>query len=783
MNQIFDVKFNDESKKDFLTYSEEVLTERAVPSAEDGLLSSQRKLLWTMSEYLKMDNSSKTKKCASIVGSTLLTSYFHGDQACYGVLTKMAQPFLMRYPLVDGQGALGTQESNDMVASARYTEAKPSLYADLMLQDYKKHPVPTKRTYNDEFDEPIVLPSAFPNALCNGKQTIAIGLTHNSLPNNLTEVCNLLIAYLQNNDITLDEILKILPGPDFPNGNIVINKQDVREAFRTGKSNVSLKVRGDYKIKDNKIIFTSIPYRVYRNTIKDQLNKNIDIFEQVLEDYNDESNLGKTKLVFEIKKGVSLVTVLNKLFTYTDLQSTLSYNMNYIVNGTPKLCSIKELVEAYIAHQERVMINIALFDKDKAEKRIHILEGLLKAIDKIDEVIKLIKSSKDKAEARNKIISFLNVDDIQANAILDMKLSKLTHLDKYELENELKENQNIVIRCDKIISEKSFRSQCLIENITKLRDKYGDARRTQLLQLDEPKVEKEVIEVIPQECIVSITESNLIKKTPSTNYKTQKRGGVGVKNKDDIIAFTCRTNTQDNLMVFSSKGKMYKILVDKIPEKNTRIDSLINFDKDEKSIAYASLYKDSPAEFVFFATKQGYMKKVPITEFTKMKKGSGISAINFHEGDELAAVTFINNEDMLLITKLGMSIHIQSNFGAASRVAMGIKGISLREGDEVLVCLPIHKTTDELLVVDETGCGKRFELRELTLQNRGGVGLTISKTAIAGVCLVDNKDKVLITGNKNTICIDASSVPSVLTRTSMGNILIKNNRVMSVSKV
>ena len=512
MSEIFDVKFNDESRQDFLTYSEEVLTERAVPSAEDGLLSSQRKLLWTMSEYLKMYSSSKTKKCQSVVGSTLLTSYFHGDQACYGVLVKMAQPFLMWYPLVEGQGALGTQESNDMVASSRYTEAKPSIYADLMMENFKKNAVPLKRTYNDEFDEPVVLPSSFPNALCNGKQTIAIGLIHNSLTNNLSEVCDSLVAYMKNEDISIDEIMNYLPGPDFPCGGTVINKGDIKEAFATGKSKVSLKVRGDYTIEGNKIIFTSIPYRTYRNNIKEQMTKCIEELETVIADYADESNLGKTKIIFKVKPGVEPEAALQKLFKLTDLQTTLSYNMNYIVNGTPRLCSIKDLMKAYVQHQENVLLNVTYFDKDKAEKRIHVLEGVLVAIDKIDDVIQLIKSSTNKADARIKLVGFLSIDEVQANAILDMKLSRLTKLDKDELAQELQDKKDFVAECNKIIGSHGHRLEKITEKVQSLKKKYGDARRTQLTQIEIPKESKSKPEFIPEPCGIVITTTHTIKR-------------------------------------------------------------------------------------------------------------------------------------------------------------------------------------------------------------------------------------------------------------------------------
>jgi DNA gyrase subunit A len=423
MDYITEIDILEESKDNFLTYAEEVLTDRAIPSAEDGLLSAQRKILWTMEDHLKMNSRSKTKKCNAIVGSTLATSYFHGDASCYGVLCKMSQDFLMRYPLIEGQGSLGTQESNDMVASSRYTEARPSKFADLMMNDFKKKVVPEKETYNNEYMEPIVLPAMFPNALCNGRQAIGISMAHNSQPNNLTEVCNAIIKYIQNDGLTIDELLEVMPGPDFPLAGTVINKKDIRAAFATGKSSVSLKVRGDYEIKDDEIIFTTIPYRTYRNKIKEQIEKNADELEKFIDDFNDESNLGKNKLIFHVKKGIAPEKALLKIFALTDLQTTVSYNMNYIVNGTPKLCSMIDLIKEYITHQTDVLLKATEFDKEKAEARKHVLEGLLVAIEDIDTAIELIKSSNDKNEAEQKLINHFKITSIQAKAILDMKLA------------------------------------------------------------------------------------------------------------------------------------------------------------------------------------------------------------------------------------------------------------------------------------------------------------------------------------------------------------------------
>lgn len=787
MSLITEVDILDEAKDNFLTYAEEVLTDRAIPAAEDGLLSAQRKILWTMEDYLKMDNKSKTKKCNAIIGSTLATSYFHGDIACYGVLRKMAQEFLMRYPLVTGQGQLGTQENNDMFSSSRYTEAKPSKFTDLMMNDFSKNVVPTKETYNGEFQEPIVLPSLFPNAICNGRQAIGISMAHNSAPHNLTEVCNAAIALIEKGELTIDEVLSYIPGPDFPLGGTVLNIKDVRTAFASGKSNTSLKIQGDYEIDGQDIVFTSIPYRTYRNKIKEQIEKNIEVLSELIDDFDDESNIGQNKLVFHVKDGVSVSKALNKLFLLTDLQSTLSYNMNYIVNGTPKLCSMVDLLHAYVDHQEEVLVNATTFDKEKAEARAHILEGLIAAVDKIDEVIALIKQSAGRADARIKLMDFLSVDEVQANAILDMKLGKLTRIDKEELVNELKEKKEFIAKCIEILTDKEVRNKVLISKITQLRDTYGDARRTKLLNTDIPKQEKEVVVVEPKDCVVVVTKKNTIKRIDAKNFKAQKRNTTGVKT-GDIVLFSQKTNTQDTLMVFSSKGKMYRVLVDNIPEgtnasNGTPISTLIEFENGEKPMAFTTMTRDTDKKFIFFATKNGTIKKVPLDEYDKMKR-TGIIAISFKDGDELADVTFINQEQMLLVTKNGMAIRFgTAEMPISSRTAQGVKGMKLNDGDSVIAALPIVDSADYLAIVSKNGLGKKMQIDELTLQNRGGKGLLCYKGEIAGAEIIKESDNLLINGDKSSIVISGKDIPT-LGRVSMGNIMLKNNeQVISITQV
>lgn len=789
---ITNVDILNEARENFLTFAEEVLTDRAVPNAEDGLLSSQRKILWTMYEYLKLNNKSKTKKCQSIVGSTLSTAYIHGDASCYGVLCKMAQEYLMRYPLIKGQGGLGTQADNSMISSSRYTEAKPSPYADAMFNDYAKGVVPLKETYNGEFMEPIILPALFPNALVNGREAIGVSMAHSSLPNNLSEVCDGIIAYIkQEGNIDTKGLMEYIKGPDFPLGGTVINQKDIFNAYNTGRSTISLKVRGDYMVEGNKVIFTSIPYRTYRNKIKDDINKNIETLEKFIEDFDDESSVGENRLIFKIKKDIDINKAIEVLFKLTDLQTTLSYNMNFIVNGTPKLCSLKDLIAAYVEHQTNVLLKATKFDKEKAEARIHILEGLLAAIDKIDEVIKLIKESSDKADARNKLINFLSIDEIQANAILDMKLSRLTRIDKDELIQEKKKNETTVAECIKIISDKERRNQVLIEKIQKLKKDYGDERRTKLINYDIPKEEKVKEEIIPEKCVVVMTESGKIKRIPTNSFKVQKKNTKGVKTQDDITSCIIRTSTADSLMIFSTKGVMYRINVGDIPNGTNSstgqsVKILTKMAIDEEPAIIYSIYHDTDAKYVLFATKKGTVKKTAIEEYINTKK-SGVVAIKLREGDSLAAATLIKDEDIFLITKNGQTIRFNSSeITPGSRNTIGLKGITLSDGDEVISCLPIRDKKDDLAVFGADGRGRRFKLDSLPIQARGGKGSKLAKDSgprIAAAVLVNDDDNVLIVGNKNSVCISAKDIPVLEAHQSVGNILIKADYVKSATKV
>jgi DNA gyrase subunit A len=787
---ITEVDILQESKDCFLAYTEEVLTDRAVPSAEDGLLSVHRKLLWTMEEVLKMDSNTKYKKSASVVGTTLSTSYFHGDTACYGALCKITQPYLMRYPLVDGDGNFGTQEGNGMEAAARYTNCRPSIYADLMMTQFKKNIVPLKETYNGEYYEPVVLPSLLPNAMVNGRETIAVGLAHSSLPHNLTEVCNAILARIKKGSaLTTDELMQYIKGPDFPLENTVINSRDIRTAFETGHSATSLKVRGKYTIDKDTITFTTIPYRTYRNKIKEQINKNIDVLENYIEDFSDISNVGKNCLVFKVKSGVTPESAVAKLFECTDLQTTLSYNMNFIVNGTPKMCSMSALVDAYVAHQDRIMVKATEYDRDKAEARKHILDGMLVVIEDIDKAIEIIRGSYDRAQAEAGLIEYFKLDKVQAKAVLDMKLAKLTKLDKDALLKELEEQKQILIECNKILNDVAYRGTKLAEMVTALRDKYGDARRTELIDVEVPKkvstkAAAAKVDIIPEDVVITMTENGTLKRTAKSSYRVQRRGGKGVKSSGDALLGVLKTNTTDMLCLFSNLGKMYRVPVHKIEAgKGVSITNFITLEPAESIVNFTSLRSKSCPKYILFFTEKGMLKKGVLEEYMNTNRNSGIKVIKLKAEDKVIKVVFQDEEDVVLLSKNGLGLRLETkDITTTSKIAGGVIGMKLDKDDKLVTALPVHKTTDKLALFSFEGLGKKMELSEIPVQGRNTKGIMTGMTKLVGGLMISDEDSVMAIGTPNTICIEAKSI-TLQSKKGSGTKIIGDGSINYVTKI
>ena len=791
MGDIIQTPIIGEVEQSFLDYSLSVITDRAIPSAEDGLKPVARRILWDMFDKGYMNNK-KFVKCAQPVGDTMGRFHPHGDSSIYGALVWLSQPWNMRYPLIQFHGNNGSRDG-DEPAAYRYTECKLSKTGEEMLADIKKNTVDWQNAYTDEEQEPIYLPGRVPNLIVNGTSGIAVAMACSFAPHNMNEVMDAAIHVAQNPGCNINEILNYIKGPDFPTGGTIINKDELPTAYLTGKGRA--RIRGEYTVESDKrgdsIVFTSIPYKVSKEDLVTEIDKLCE--EGKLEGITairDESNKDGVRFVIEVAKGISTEPIIAKLFKMTRLEDTYSFNQVALVDKKPQLLNIKQLLEIYIGHQKDVLLRKTKFEADKIAARIHILEGLLKALENIDNIIALIKKSESAAAAKTALMSQYGFSEVQAKAILDMKLSKLAKLEKVEIENEKAELIQELARLNAIIENPVPE---MINGFNQLKTAYGDARRSTITQVASTKEEKEIEFVEPEKCVVIMTEGGLVKRIPSTSFRTQKRNGKGVKTQDDITHAVIRTNTIDSLMIFSNKGKMYRLLVNDVPvgtnvSKGTSIKSLINMEMDEEPAVMYSIYRDTDAKYVLFVTKNGLVKKTALDEYVKTKKKTGIAAISLKDGDELAAVSLVKDEPLILISEKGYGIHFDSlEVGATSRTTSGVKGINLGDDDKVVAAIPIRNKTDKLAIFVQNGLAKKFDLSELPIQKRGGKGLmcykpTDSTGMVSAAALIEDRDSVLILGDKSSICIDATEIPT-LGRPSIGNQVIKNSKILSVSKV
>ena len=791
MGDIIQTPIIGEVEQSFLDYSLSVITDRAIPSAEDGLKPVARRILWDMFDKGYMNNK-KFVKCAQPVGDTMGRFHPHGDSSIYGALVWLSQPWNMRYPLITFHGNNGSRDG-DPAAAYRYTECKLSKMGEEMLADIKKNTVDWQLAYTDAEDEPIYLPGRIPNLVVNGTSGIAVAMACSFAPHNLNEVMDAVVHITQNPNCEAKEILNFITGPDFPTGGTVINKDELPAAYLTGKGRA--RIRGEYVVESDKkgdsIVFTSIPYKVSKEDLVTEIDKLCE--EGKLENITairDESNKDGVRFVIEVAKGASTEPIIAKLFKLTRLEDTYSFNQVALVDKKPRLLNMKQLLEIYIDHQKDVLLRKTKFEAQKVADRIHILEGLLKALEDIDNVIALIKASESAAAAKVSLMSKYHLSEIQAKAILDMKLAKLAKLEKVEIENEKKELETELARLNAIIANPIPE---LINVFNYIKKTYGDARRSTITQVATTKEEKEIEFVEPEKCVVMMTEGGLIKRIPASSFRTQKRNGKGIKNQDDITNAVIRTNTIDSLMIFSDKGKMYRLLVNDIPvgtnvSKGTSVKSLINMDMDEQPAVMYSIYRDTDAAYVLFVTKNGLVKKTALDEYVKTKKKTGIAAITIKEGDELAAVSLIKDEQLILVTENGMAIRFDSKeVSPTSRATSGVKGINIGADDRIVSAIPVRNTNDKLAIFAQNGMAKKFSLEELPLQKRAGKGLmcykpTDSTGNVAAATLVEDVDSVLIIGDKTSICVSASEIP-ILGRSSIGNLVIKNSKIQSVSKV
>ena len=770
----------DELSNNFIDFSYEANSCRAFADARDGLKPGQRACLWEM--YHKGYLSSKpTVKGAKVAGAVSGNWWPHGDVAIYETFTRMSQSWINNIPEVDWKGNNGSQIIPDSAASSRYTETRLSKATEEgMFHAIKKRVVKMIPNYSEDDEWPEVLPAIFPRLMVNGCQGIGSTIANVWLPHNLTDIGNVILSYIETNAVDFTGL-----APDFPTGCQIINKNDLAPIYATGKGKVTLRARADI-VKDH-IYFRELPYQVYVEPLIEKIKELASKGEITGIDavYNRSSKKG---IEVDVECSENPDAVLKQLYSKTDLQKSYSANQWALVGKTPKLLTLKDYCEIYVDHNLLCIQNEAQFDLDKAQDRLHIVEGLLRALEDIDNIIALIKKSASAAAAKDALIATYKFSEAQAKAIVDMKLGKLAGLEKVELNQEADELRKEVEELNTLFLNETKQREVLRERLTAFVKKYGDARRTGLEQIELPKAEKELETVVPEDCVVIATQNGDIKRVPAASFKTQKRNGKGVKTTDDAILDMISTNTVDTLMFFTDKGKMYRLLVDKVPtgtnaSKGGRIGALINLEADEKVIAMTSLYRKSQAEYVIFITKQGLFKKTKLEEYLQTKRTTGIAAIKFKEGDSLATVTFANEEDFIVITKQGMSIRFETKeIAPIGRVTSGVKSIKLNEGDEVLIGLPIKHKTDTLATFSANGMGRKTSLEEFPVQGRGGKGLKIGSGDLSGATLISDEDNLLIVGSPNSICISATEIP-LLARTAQGNIMIKNSTIKSVIKL
>ena len=764
----------------FIEYAVAVNTDRAIPDAKSGLKPVAKRILYGAYDC-GFSSSKPHVKCANIVGNVMAEWHPHGDSSIYGALVRLSQPWVMRYPLIDFHGSNGNIDG-DGPAAYRYTEARLSKFTEEgLLAGIKKKNVDFIPNYSETKDEPVTLPAIFPNLLCNPNAGIGVAMACSWACHNLNEVADAIYAYMDGEE-------PMLPGPDFPTGGLIINKNDIPNIMRTGHG--SVKIRGKYNIEGNNIVFYEIPYGVGTEALMNQIGEAADS-EKIkgIVDIRNESNKKGYRLVIECDKKASALTIVNKLFAETNLQTSFSYNQVALIDKTPTELNLKDCIKIYIEHNLECIKKEAQFDLEKASKRYEVVEGLLRALEDIDNIIALIKSSDNSKHAEQNLIEKYNFTENQAKAICAMKLGSLAKLEAVELNTEKADLAKIISDKNILINEETARLSELRTRLMAFVAKYGDPRRTELAQIEVPKEEKEIEYVEPEKCVVVMTESGLIKRVPTASFRTQNRNTKGVKTQDDITNAVIRTNTIDNLMIFTNKGKMYRLLVDNIPvgtnkSQGVPINSLVSMDGDEIATTMYSLYRDTDAKYVLFITETGLVKKTALEEFTKTKKKTGIAAIKIKEGDKLARVSVINDEDIILLTKNGQGIRFKSSeINPSGRVAMGVKGITLKPEDKVVAGLVVRHDTDDLAIFAENGLAKKIKLTELVSQKRAGKGVIVYKNNnIASATLITSGDRILVCGTKTSLCVAADDIPE-MGRTSIGNQIIKGSQVLSVSKV
>lgn len=804
-DRINEVDLKKTMEDSYIDYAMSVIASRALPDVRDGLKPVQRRILYAMKE-LSNTPDKPHRKCARIVGDTMGKYHPHGDSSIYGALVNLAQSWSTRYMLVDGHGNFGSVDG-DGAAAMRYTEARLSKISVEMLSDIEKDTVDFTPNFDETEKEPTVLPSRYPNLLVNGASGIAVGMATNIPPHNLTEVIDAVNKIIDNKvledrDTEIDEILQIVKGPDFPTGAHILGRAGIEEAYRTGRGKIIVRAVTDIEPMangKNRIVVTELPYLVNKARLIEYIadmvkNKRIDGITEL----RDESNRSGMRICIELRRDVNPNIILKKLYKHTQLQTTFGTNMLGLVNNEPVVMNLKQMLGFYLEHQENVVRRRSQYELNKAEERAHILKGLLMALDYIDEVISIIRGSKTTAEAKEKLIERFSLDDVQAQAIVDMRLRALTGLEREKLQGEYDSLQERIKELKEILADVKKLLGVIKEEINVIRDKYGDERRSQIVA-DDSDITND--DLIPDEnTVIAMTNMGYIKRMTTDNFKSQNRGGKGIKGmqtiEEDFIEDLLMTTTHHYILFFTNKGRVYRLKAYQIPEasrtaRGTAMVNLLQLQPEEQVTAVINIRKEKTDGYLFMATKRGIVKKTALSEYANIRK-TGLQAINLREDDDLIEVKLTNNEnDVFLITKNGMCIRFnEKDVRPTGRASMGVIGMTIDDTDEI-VAMQLDDQGEQLLIVSENGLGKRTEIKEFTTQHRGGKGVKcykiVEKTGlvIGAKSVNDNNEIMLITKAGIIIRMAVESI-SILGRITSGVKLMNvdgDNVIAKIAKV
>lgn len=804
-DRINEVDLKKTMEDSYIDYAMSVIASRALPDVRDGLKPVQRRILYAMKE-LSNTPDKPHRKCARIVGDTMGKYHPHGDSSIYGALVNLAQSWSTRYMLVDGHGNFGSVDG-DGAAAMRYTEARLSKISVEMLSDIEKDTVDFIPNFDETEKEPTVLPSRYPNLLVNGASGIAVGMATNIPPHNLTEVIDAVNKIIDNKvlegrDTEIDEILQIVKGPDFPTGAHILGRTGIEEAYRTGRGKIIVRAVTDIEPMangKNRIVVTELPYLVNKARLIEYIadmvkNKRIDGITEL----RDESNRSGMRICIELRRDVNPHIILKKLYKHTQLQTTFGTNMLGLVNNEPVVMNLKQMLGFYLEHQENVVRRRSQYELNKAEERAHILKGLLMALDYIDEVISIIRGSKTTAEAKEKLIERFSLDDVQAQAIVDMRLRALTGLEREKLQGEYDSLQERIKELKEILADIKKLLGVIKEEINVIRDKYGDERRSQIVA-DDSDITND--DLIPDEnTVIAMTNMGYIKRMTTDNFKSQNRGGKGIKGmqtiEEDFIEDLLMTTTHHYILFFTNKGRVYRLKAYQIPEasrtaRGTAMVNLLQLQPEEQVTAVINIRKEKTDGYLFMATKRGIVKKTALSEYANIRK-TGLQAINLREDDDLIEVKLTNNEnDVFLITKNGMCIRFnEKDVRPTGRASMGVIGMTIDDTDEI-VAMQLDDQGEQLLIVSENGLGKRTSISEFTTQHRGGKGVKcykiVEKTGlvIGAKSVNDNNEIMLITKAGIIIRMAVESI-STLGRITSGVKLMNvdgDNVIAKIAKV